>query len=84
MKLIKLYKDNNDTYEGIVNHKLLLLPIDEQIEYINLIINTKSPYIKDLVLNSEEPITKDTFRKNKRKLDEPVSIEKRLNEIKYR
>ena len=79
MELIKLYKANPDTYEGIVNHKLLLLPIHEQIQYINLIITSKSPYIKDLLLYSEEPITKDTITKI-RKLNEPVSIEKRLNE----
>ena len=79
MELIKLYKANPDTYEGIVNHKLLLLPIHEQIQYISLIITSKSPYIKDLLLYSEEPITKDTITKI-RKLNEPVSIEKRLNE----
>ena len=79
MELIKIYKANPDTYEGIVSHKLLLLPIHEQIQYINIIITTKSPYIKDLLLYSEEPITKDTINKIRR-LNQPVSIEKRLHE----
>ena len=79
MELIKIYKANPDTYEGIISHKLLLLPIHEQIQYINIIITTKSPYIKDLLLYSEEPITKDTINKIRR-LNQPVSIEKRLHE----
>lgn len=78
IELIKIYKENSDTYESIVNHKLLLLPLYMQVEYINLIITTKSPYIKDIILNSEEPITKDTIKKL-RKLNTPITIEERLS-----
>ena len=77
MKLIKIYKRNNNTYESIVNHKLLLLPIDIQIEYIDIIINTKSPYIKDIVLNSDTPITIDYLEKIK-ELDEPIEVKEQL------
>lgn len=78
MKLIELYKENPDTYESIVNHKLLLLPLTSQIECINIILNTKSPYIKDIVLNSDKPITKDTIKELK-DLDKPISIQEELN-----
>ena len=77
MRLIKIYKRNNNTYESIVNHKLLLLPIDIQIEYIDIIINTKSPYIKDIVLNSDTPITIDYLEKIK-ELDEPIEVKEQL------
>ena len=77
LKLIDIYNQNSNTYEMIINHKLLLLPIDVQIEYINLLINTKSPYIKDIVLNSEEPITKDTINKLK-ELDKPKTVKEEL------
>ena len=78
MKLIKVYKDNHDTFESIVNHKLLLLPISSQIECINIISNTKSPYIKDIVLNSDRPITEETIKELK-DLDKPISIQEELN-----
>lgn len=77
MRLIKIYKRNNNTYESIVNHKLLLLPIDIQIEYIDIIINTKSPYIKDIVLNSDTPMTIDYLEKIK-ELDEPIEVKEQL------
>ena len=77
IKLIKIYKENNDTYESIVNHKLLLLPIDIQLEYINIVTNTKSPYIKDIVLNSDKPITKEYLEKIK-ELDKPVELKEEL------
>ena len=77
MRLIKIYKRNNNTYESIVNHKLLLLHIDIQIEYIDIIINTKSPYIKDIVLNSDTPITIDYLEKIKG-LDEPIEVKEQL------
>lgn len=77
MRLIKIYKRNKNTYESIVNHKLLLLPIDIQIEYIDIIINTKSPYIKDIVLNSDTPITINYLEKIK-ELDEPIEVKEQL------
>lgn len=77
IKLIKLYKENNDTYEAIVNHKLLLLPIDIQIEYINIVTNTKSPYIKDIILNSDKPITIEYLEKLK-ELNKPVEVKDEL------
>ena len=78
MNLIKIYKENHDTYESIVNHKLLLLPISSQIECINIISNTKSPYIKDIVLNSDKPITEEVINELK-DLDKPISIQEELN-----
>lgn len=77
IKLIKVYKENNNTYESIVNHKLLLLPIDIQLEYINIITNTKSPYIKDIVLNSDQPTTIEYLEELK-KLDKPIELKEKL------
>ena len=77
IELINLYKTNNNNYEIITNHKLLLQPFEVQIEYLNILNNTKSPYIKDLVLNSEEPITEE-FTKKIKKLDEPITLKEEL------
>lgn len=81
MKLIKIFKENPDTYELIISHNLLLLPFEIQKECINLISSSKSPYIKDIVSKSEKPITKE-FIEELKKLDNPITVNDELEKSK--
>ena len=75
-KLIELYKKNNELYIYIVNHKLIKLPLSEQLEYIEL-LQTKSQYLRDRILNSDEELTSETLEELRLKTI-PVSIKEEL------
>ena len=79
--LIKEYQDNPNNYCLIINCKLLLLPIKNQIEYIEFLSTINSPFIREEVINNKEIMTKEELEKL-RELDKPITVEEELRNAK--
>ena len=79
--LIKEYQDNPNNYCLIINCKLLLLPIENQIEYIKFLSTINSPFIKDQIINSERALSKEELEELREK-DKATTVEEELQNAK--